>query len=134
MTELRLPENLRRVPHLAQRRLGDEVIVMDMKEGRLYGFNPAAGALLDWLKPGRQLDGEKLERVGLSAVVVFVAELERLGMIERVGDFEPGSEPPVEQLPELAGEPPRLLWQEEAVRVTNQTSPPQAITNPQCQP
>lgn len=33
-----------------------------------------------------------------------------------------------------AAAPPRLLWQEEAARVTNQVSPPQMITNPQCQP
>jgi hypothetical protein len=30
--------------------------------------------------------------------------------------------------------PPRLLWHEDLPNVTNQVSPPQMITNPQCHP
>ena len=129
MTETQLPENLRRVAHLAQRRLGDEVVVMDVRRGTIYGFNPSAGELLEWLKPGRA--NAALEKAAASPEIrSFLAELLELALVEEGG--EPGStEPPP---PSLFDGAPRLLWREEAARVVNQVSPPQAITNPQCQP
>lgn len=128
MTETRIPETLRRAEHLAQRRLGDEVVVMDVRRGTIYGLNPAAGELLEWLKPGRELTalGD-----GAPDLRAFLAEMLASGLVEEgsAGDAA-GSPPPAS----LAEQTPRLLWREEAARVVNQVSPPQAITNPQCQP
>ena len=132
MTDSQLPEVLRRVSHLAQRRLEDVVVVMDLRQGRLYGFNPAGGELLDWLKSGRSLAAVREAIAGApeSESEEFLRRLVELGLIDEAPVAETSDRAPAALL-EAA---PRLLWQEEAVRVTNQVSPPQALTNPQCQP
>jgi hypothetical protein len=124
-----LPERLRRAPHLAQRRLGDEVVVLDPRRGTIFGLNPAAGELLDWLKPGRRLEGAPGAEAFPPATVEFLAELVELGLAEDTVETEEAAPPP-----SLFAGPPALLWREAAARVVNQVSPPQAITNPQCQP
>ncbi len=129
-----LPQRLRRVDHLAQRRVGEETIVVDLRRSRVYGLNPAGGELLDALRVGREtaeLAAWAAEGGG-GELAGFLAEMLAAGLIragESAGEVEPA--------PALAGPPsgaPRLLWREEVARVTHQTSPPQAITNPQCQP
>lgn len=131
-----LPATVRRVPHLAQRRLGEEVIVLDLREAKLYGFNVAAGELLDWLKPGQALaslqEGAAADRA--SDLEAFVGLLLERGLVDGTDVVSEGREGALPLPPALHEAPPRLLWQEEVVRVTNQTSPPQAITNPQCLP
>ena len=128
MTESRIPETLRRAAHLAQRRLGDEVVVMDVRRGTIYGLNPSAGELLEWLKPGRELAALADGAPDLRA---FLAEMLASGLVEEGSVDEAAGPPPPAS---LADQAPRLLWREEAARVVNQVSPPQAITNPQCQP
>ncbi|KAB2958666.1 MAG: PqqD family protein [Thermoanaerobaculia bacterium] len=129
-----LPQRLRRVDHLAQRRVGEETIVVDLRQSRVYGFNPAGGELLDALRAGRdtaELAAWAAESGGAD-LGLFLAELLAAGLVD-AGEPADGAE----AAPALAGHPsgaPRLLWREEVARVTHQTSPPQAITNPQCQP
>jgi hypothetical protein len=128
-----LPARLRRVAHLAQRRIGEETVVIDLRRGRVYGFNLAGGELLELLREGRRTEdllawarGE-----GEREWSRFVSTLIESELVAADAG-EPAAAPP---LP--AGGPgavPRLLWQENVARVTNQISPPQAITNPQCQP
>ena len=119
-----LPPRLRRVPHLAQRELAGEVVVLDLEAGRLFGFNAEGGAVLDQLRECRatsELCG------GDTATREFVAAIVGLGLVAAAEEEAAApAEPPAA--------PPRLLWQEEAARVTHQVSPPQMITNPQCQP
>jgi len=131
-----LPERLRRVPHVAQRRVGDEVIVLDLRRSRIYGFNPSAGTLLEYLRAGRRTSELILvaRRAGVDELAVrgFLADVLESGLLKGEGE---GAEDDAESVapPGLETEP-RLLWQEDAARVTHQISPPQAITNPQCQP
>ncbi|MGE0639298.1 MAG: hypothetical protein AB7G12_05830 [Thermoanaerobaculia bacterium] len=126
-TEAVLPERLRRVPHLAQRELEGEVVVLDLREGRLYGFNVEGGALLDSLRESRATR----ELGDDPAIREFVRSIVGLGLVVAT-DEEASRLPPPS--PPVTVVPPRLLWQEEAARVTHQVSPPQMITNPQCQP
>lgn len=131
-----LPERVRRVPHVAQRRVGDEVVVLDLRRSRVYGFNPAAGALLERLRDGAstaELRASARES-GLeeSAFVAFLADVLESELLK--GEPAPAGEAGASPAPIPIGGAPRLLWQEDAARVTHQTSPPQAITNPQCQP
>ena len=137
MTSQELPAVLRRVAHLAQRQLGDEVVVMDLRAGRLYGFNTAGGDLLERLKGGMPLAEARAAIAGAGPDETepdsFLCRLVELGLVSEAADAAESGKGAAKPTPSLAM-PPRLLWQEEAARVTNQTSPPQAITNPQCQP
>jgi hypothetical protein len=125
-----LPEVVQRVSHLAQRRVGEETVVLDLERSRVYGFNAEAGELLEALKAPTatgNLNAPSPEHA--ARLRTFLAELIALELIE------PGS-PAGESVSESARAwvDPRLLWREDVARVTNQVSPPQAITNPQCQP
>jgi hypothetical protein len=127
-----LPARLARVAHLAQRRVGDETVVVDLRESRVFGLNPAGGELLEAMREGREL--AELEAWAASggdrgAVSTFLGELLDAGLVV-------ATEKAAAALPLSARgfAPPRLLWREAVARVTHQTSPPQAITNPQCQP
>lgn len=127
-----LPPRLARVPHLAQRRVGDETVVVDLRHSRVFGLNPAGGELLEAMRGGRELaEVEAWAAAGGDGggVATFLGELYGAGLVapvEAAGATEP--------LAARGFAEPRLLWREEVARVTHQTSPPQAITNPQCQP
>lgn len=121
-----LPAQVRRVAHLAQRELEGEVVVLDLRQGRLFGLNAEGGALLDSLRESRATASL---RDSDPATLEFVRTLIGLGLVAAVDEAANEST----RLP-VPASPPRLLWQEEAARVTNQISPPQMITNPQCQP
>jgi len=134
---LQLPQRLRRVAHVAQRQLGEETLLLDLRRARIYGFNPTAGTLLDWLRAGSAT--AELAAWAAAAgesngeLARFLAELLAHGLVE--GDEAAPGEPAAGR-PDLPApwSSPRLLWQEEVARVTHQISPPQAVTNPQCQP
>lgn len=128
----------RRTRQLAYRRLETETVVLDPRGRLIVGLNGAGGELLDGLSEPRSL--ELLAGVGLPAtppgyaatVGAFLEELVALGLAERVDSAEspPAGEPRVLS----SGELPAVLWREAMVEVGLQTSPPQAITNPQCHP
>lgn len=129
-----LPARLRRVPHLAQRRVGEEILVLDLRQARLFGFNPAAGALLERLRSGLATAGLAGAAAAAGAepgeIDAFLATLVVHGLVEacEVEDAAPAGPEPGPWTT------PKLLWQEDVARVTHQISPPQLITNPQCQP
>lgn len=129
-TGIVLPEALRRADHLAQRRVGEETVVLDLRSRRVYGFNAEAGELLEALKAGRATAALCARAAGREATLrAFLAELVELGLAV-AGEAAPADAASAER----AWVDPRLLWREDVARVTNQISPPQAITNPQCQP
>jgi len=128
---------LRRVDRLAQRTVGDETVVLDLDRSWVHGLNPSGGRLLDLLRQpttDRALRSWAEAAGGAEAVAEvddFLVALGRLGLVEEPA--EPGAERNLERL-EGAWAPPRVVWSEPVARVTNQTSPPQIITVPQCQP
>ncbi len=134
---LHLPARLRRVAHVAQRQLGEETLVLDLRRARIYGFNPTAGRVLEWLRSGPATDEVTAwasaagDRDG--ELAGFLATLLEHGLVE-VEESAPGASAPARPEAPAPWSSPRLLWQEEVARVTHQTSPPQALTNPQCQP
>jgi len=128
---------LRRVDRLAQRTVGDETVVLDLARSWVHGLNPAAGRLLELLRePRTDVELRRWAEVAGGAEAVeeldeFLLALARLGLVE-----EPAVEAGEDGLERFtaAWEPPRVVWSEPVARVTNQTSPPQIITNPQCLP
>ncbi|KAB2965652.1 MAG: hypothetical protein F9K18_06370, partial [Thermoanaerobaculia bacterium] len=79
-----LPELLRRAGHLAQRRVGEETVVLDLRRGRVYGFNPEAGELLEALRAGcatEALCSAARAAGGDPALRGFLAELLGLGLL-----------------------------------------------------
>ena len=115
-----LPERVRRVAHVAQRRVGDEVVVLDLRRSRVYGFNPAAGALLERLREGAStaalLAAARENGLEESTLVEFLADV--LGRELLKGEPAPAGEAGASPTPIPIGGAPRLLWQEEAARVT----------------
>lgn len=132
-TGIVLPEALRRAEHLAQRRVGEETVVLDLRSRRVYGFNGEAGELLEALKAGSATAALCARAAGREAALrAFLAELVELGLVV-AGEPAPAGAADAAGT-ERAWVDPRLLWREDVARVTHQISPPQAITNPQCQP
>ncbi len=126
-----LPPILRRATHLAQRQVGEETVVLDLRESRIYGFNPEGGELLLALKEGAEtaaLRAAARQTGEETALCDFLAELVALGLVVAAEDDAGG-----ETVPVRSGNAPRLLWREEVARATNQISPPQHPGNPQCQ-
>jgi hypothetical protein len=127
-----LPPRLARVAHLAQRRVGDETVVVDLRNSRVFGLNPAGGELLEAMREGRELaEVQAWAAAGgdRGAVAAFLGELLGAGLVAPAEGAAAEGPLAMRSFAE-----PRLLWREEVARVTHQTSPPQAITNPQCQP
>lgn len=128
----------RRAPQLAYRRLGDETVVLDPRGRSIFGLNDAGGAVLDALAEPRSVatllgsDAKPQVSVLAADLAVFLERLVELGLLER-GEEIAG---PASAAPSGAtiSEGPAVLWREPMVEVVQQTSPPQAITNPQCHP
>lgn len=132
-TSTGLPRRLRRVAHLAQRRIGDETVVLDLRGSRVYGVNLAGGELLERLRSGAEAaELRRWARAGGDAddeTGRFLADMLARGLV--VADE---GEAETDGLAAPVWAAPRLLWHEDVARVTHQISPPQQITNPQCQP
>jgi hypothetical protein len=122
---------------VAQRRVGEETVVLDLRRGRVYGLNPSGGEVLELLRGGSSVSELRAWAAaagdGESTLEPFLATLVEHGLAVPAADSgEPvAAAAPRGVTPWIA---PRLLWHEDAARVTHQTSPPQQITNPQCQP
>ena len=136
-----LPSALRRVDHLAQRRVGEETVVIDLRHGRVYGLNAAGGELLELLRGGRctadlvawaRAAGDREGELDRFVSALLERELIAPDATDPNDPSDPIVAPPLPADRPWSG--PRLLWHEDVARVTNQISPPQAITNPQCQP
>ena len=126
-----------RAAHLAHRRVADEWVVLDLRAQRVYGLNSAGGGVLAAL--ARPATFEDLARAcgATSAearrdLAAFVGDLAASGLVLATEDAALAREAPAGG--DLAWIAPRVLWAEDAPRSTNQVSPPQAITNPQCNP
>ena len=128
----------RRAPQLAYRRLGDETVVLDPRGRSIIGLNDAGGAVLDALAEPRSVatllgSGPNAEvRLLATGLAEFLEQLVAIGLAERSDAIEA---PEVIASPEPGWvEAPAVLWREPMVEAVQQTSPPQAITNPQCHP
>jgi len=130
------------VPHLARRRIEDQVVVLDLRSSRIYGLNPSGGEVLEALQNPLTV-GQIAERFIAAETEApsvpgelsqFIESLAALGLVDRC--------PPPLEVTRLASvsdlatpwTTPGLLWQEEVARVTHQVSPPQQIGNPACLP
>ena len=130
------------VRHLARRRIGDQGVVLDLRNSRIFGLNPSAGELLEALQSPLTVDQIATRFAANAAdaqavpaeVARFVDELATLGLIERRAQLPGGPAGAPAAIGATPWVAPALLWQEEVARVTSQISPPQQIGNPACLP
>ncbi len=97
----------RRAPHTAWRRLGQEVVVIDLQSNVMYGLDDAGGCV--WESLGEE--GAAPSAPEGPAVAGFLEELAQLGLVEGAGRAAPAT--PV-QSPAAAS--PRILWREQVQR------------------
>ena len=84
-----LPPRLARVAHLAQRRVGDETVVVDLRNSRVFGLNPAGGELLEAMREGRELSEVQAWAAAggdRGAVAAFLGELLGAGLVAPAED------------------------------------------------
>lgn len=103
-----------RAPHTAWRRLGDEMVVIDLAANMVYGLDDGGGRVWEMLGEGREVAELAAAVVGdgdaaCQAVASFVAELASLGLV----DGWSGQSPPP---PGSAPPSPRILWRERVQR------------------
>lgn len=125
----------RRSGHLAWRQVGDEMVVVDLRDRRIHGLNllggrlwellekqPDVDALVDTLSSGRQtmLDEDVKLEIGANVVVAFLEELVDAGLVERDGR-------PATALGRLSSQStrreqggPALLWTEDLAKAVSQ--------------
>jgi hypothetical protein len=111
---------LRRAAHVAWRKVGDETVLIHLKNKQIYVLNESGGFF--W----HSLDGERgmpqiLSNLGLTddtdCLATFEKRLEEAGLVDRGGE-ETGPRPlpspsraPEYPFPEFV--PPELVWQQE---------------------
>lgn len=100
----------RRAAHAAWRRVGEEVVVVDLHGNRVFGLNAAGSAL--WASLDEAGDAVlDVPAGGIEAVRTFLAELVDRGLAEEVrGPAPVGASASMELLPESP--PPAIAWQE----------------------
>jgi hypothetical protein len=141
--------------------VGEETVVLDLRERVLYGLDERGGHLFSSLDEPRSA-GELAARLGAGrpaadetapaqAVASFLGELLEAGLIEPVATAPAADQPATAAVAakaasapgsSAAGAPkrparlghagPRLLWREQLQEITHQMSPTQQIGNPQC--
>lgn len=130
------------VPHLARRRIEDQVVVLDLRSSRIYGLNPSGGEVLEALQnpltvgqiAKRFVAAETAAPTLARELDQFIAGLAALGLVDRCPPPLEATGPTLSTALAAPWATPLLLWQEEVARVTSQVSPPQQIGNPACLP
>jgi len=124
----------RRTSRLAWRRIGDELVIVNLAAKEMIGLDATAGVLFERLARPSTPDTLTGLFAGSpdgrgTAIAAFCRELTALGVLEPAA-------PPADAGPEPAGtlawSEPRVLWHEPLTAVVNQASPPPALGNPQC--
>jgi len=104
-------KRLRRAPHVAWRRIGDETVVLDLKAKRAYGLNGPGGTL--WQALVGFPDGGLTARAFSPSdpeTRAFLAELAGLGLVE---EEAVGSPDPPTPLSGGSSGAPRVTWSDE---------------------
>lgn len=101
---------LRRAAHTAWRRLGTEVVVIDLRGNVMYGLDDAGGRVWESLGEEGAVSPAR-EGPQAAAVERFLGELARLGLVEGAAGAETSLPPPPGPSPS-----PRILWQEAVQR------------------
>ncbi len=103
---------MRRAVHTAWRRLGEEVVVIDLAANMVYGLDDNGGRVWEALEEARtpaELAGvvgsDLPETDAEGAVVSFLSELAALGLVE-VGEGEAATQPGSVRAT------PRIVWRE----------------------
>ena len=102
------PTRYMRAPHVAWRRIGEETVVLDLKEHRLVALNPVGGRLWHHLDAPRGVE----QLGGPAGIGAFLEELAEMGLLERT---ECGPSPANDDSADGGAEPdgvPAILWQE----------------------
>lgn len=122
--------SLRRVGHLAWRRILDETLVLDLRRRVAFGLNESGRRVLEWLGNARSPDAwlDVLSPELREEARAFLARLEEEGLVGRADEEDP--KPPGEA--PMLGEAPRILWSEPLPQLAQQASPPMEIGNVQC--
>jgi len=110
---------IRRAAHTAWRRLGEELVVIDLDANLVYGLDQPGGQVWELLGEGRGLGeiaaaiaSEATEGEPLQAVERFLAELAAAGLVEGVS--EPAAAAPPADPASVSS--PRILWRERVQR------------------
>ncbi len=101
---------LRRASHVAWRAVGEETILVDLRNNRIFGLNSSGGAVWAELDEtgatGLDLDGRAAE-----SVRAFLAELVAAGLVGKTSD--PRVSDTAAKVPALPeSPPPAVAWQE----------------------
>jgi len=124
----------RRTSHLAWRRIGDELVVVNLAAKEMIGLDATAGVLFERLVRARtpaalaELFEGDAGRCA-DAIVSFCRDLVAIGLLEPVEGDDPRDD---DEPTELPWSSPKVLWREPLTAVVNQASPPPALGNPQC--
>lgn len=110
-----------RSAHTAWRRLGDEVVVIDLDASMVYGLDDRGGRVWESIGDGCDvaslaavLVGECKNGDGLGAVARFLAELAEAGLVSfEMALVKDGARPAA---PASAQASPRILWRERVQR------------------
>ena len=112
---------VQRSAHTAWRRLGDEVVVIDLDTSMVYGLDDRGGRVWESIGEGCDvaslaavLVGEAANGDGLGAVERFLAELAEAGLVS--GEIGPTGIVGTPAAPGAAGASPRILWRERVQR------------------
>jgi hypothetical protein len=109
---------LRRASHVAWRRVGDETVLIHLRNKRIYVLNPSGGFFwhgLDGTRGAKELL-ESLESPlpddAPGRVESFLRELQESGLVDAEGSPD-GTSASLPEFPLSAFVPPELVWQQE---------------------
>lgn len=122
-----------RASHLAWRRIGDEVVIVNLAAKEMLGLDATAGALFERLATPHSPEQLAALFAGdapgrLPAIASFCGELARAGVLV-TGEERSAAQPDSQRLP---WSEPKVLWREPLTAVVNQASPAPQLGNPQC--
>ena len=112
---------LRRAAHVAWRRVGDETVLIHLRDKKIYVLNPSGGYFWHNLEGTRGVD-DILGRLSLSEalpenakcnVEAFLEALSNADLLDPESAPEGPGAPPVRDYPFPGFVPPEVVWQEE---------------------
>jgi hypothetical protein len=111
---------LRRAAHVAWRRVGDETVLIHLRNKKVYVLNPSGGFFWHWLDGARGREeflaslspGDSIPENASARIDAFLRDLLEADLVESEGTASQKPESlPQFPLPEFV--PPELVWQQE---------------------
>jgi hypothetical protein len=112
---------LRRAAHVAWRRVGDETVLIHLRDKKIYVLNPSGGYFWHNLEGARGADdilgrlslAQTLPENARSNLEAFLDALSSADLLRRESVPEGSDPPPAPDYPFPGFVPPQVVWQEE---------------------